>query len=111
MRYTRQERLDIGKDIYDNHLSYNEAAKKYGICNVSAMRHYSLYLDEAGLKSNKTARNDYLTYSELEGLSKEELIDELIRARVEAERSKKGYMVKGGGQAKEFIVLKSQNSK
>ena len=114
MRYTRQQRLDIGKDIYDDHLSYREAAKKYGVSVTAVQSYYRQYLDEAGLRSNKTTKGtgqDYLTYDELKSLSKEELIDELIRAKVEAERSKKGYTVKGGGQEKEFIVLNKQSSR
>lgn len=33
-------------------------------------------------------------FDDLESLSKEELIDEVIKARVETERAKKGYAVK-----------------
>ena len=50
-------------------------------------------------------------YSDLETLTKEELIDEVIKTRIELERTKKGYAVQGGGQEKEFICLKSLNSK
>ena len=56
-------------------------------------------------------KTDKLDYSDLESLSKEQLIDEIIKARVEAERAKKGYTVKGDGQEKEFIGLKNLNSK
>ena len=111
MKYTRQERLDIGKDIYENHLSYRQAAKKYGVSVTAVHNYYLLYLEKAGLNSNKSTGYSDLSYGELEALSKQELIDELIKARVEAERSKKGYTVKGGGQEKEFIVLNKQNSK
>ena len=112
MKYTRQQRLDIGKDIHDNHLPFKEAMRKYDLSQTTVENYYRMYLNEYGLKSNKTIgyRSD-LSYSDLGSLSKEELIDELIKARVEAERAKKGYMVKGGGQEKEFITLKKQNSK
>lgn len=112
LKYTRQERLDIGKDIHENHLPYDEAMKKYDIAKSTAENYYRLYLNECGLRSNKLIehRSDR-SYTELEKLSKEELIDEVIKARVEAERAKKGYAVKGGGQEKEFIILKNQNSK
>ena len=42
---------------------------------------------------------------ELSSMGKEQLIDEVIKARAEAERAKKGYTVKGGGAEKEFIFL------
>lgn len=62
-------------------------------------------------KKQSLKNMNYNNYSDLEFLSKEELIDEIIKARVEAERSKKGYEVKGGGVEKEFISLKNQNLK
>ena len=50
-------------------------------------------------------------YEDLESMSKDQLINEVIKARVEAERAKKGYAVKGGGQEKEFISLSDLNTK
>ena len=46
-----------------------------------------------------------------EDMSKEELIDELIKARTNEERAKKGYTVKGVGANKEFIPLNRKNTK
>ncbi len=48
-------------------------------------------------------------FDDLESLSREELINEVIKARVETERAKKGYAVKGGGLEKEFISLRDSN--
>lgn len=77
-----------------------------------------LYRDANNLPSRNETDNpkvftktDKLDYSDLESLSKEQLIDEIIKARVEAERAKKGYTVKGDGQEKEFINLNNTNSK
>ena len=77
-----------------------------------------LYRDANNLPSRNETDNpkvftktDKLDYSDLESLSKEQLIDEIIKARVEAERAKKGYTVKGDGQEKKFISLKNLNSK
>ncbi len=50
-------------------------------------------------------------FDDLESLTKEQLIDEVIKARVETERAKKGYAVKGSGQEKEFINLSDLNTK
>ena len=49
--------------------------------------------------------------NKLESMSKEQLICEVIKARVETERTKKGYTVKGDGQEKAFISLNNLNSK
>lgn len=56
-------------------------------------------------------KKNTIDYDDLSNLSKEELIDEVIKARVETERAKKGYTVKGGGAEKEYISLKNQNLK
>jgi transposase len=44
-------------------------------------------------------------------MTKEELIKELVRARIREERLKKGYEVKGVGAEKVFIPLSSKNTK
>ena len=47
----------------------------------------------------------------LSSMSKEQLIDEVIKARIGEERAKKGYEVKGGGQSKEYVSLRNKNTK
>lgn len=42
---------------------------------------------------------------ELESMTRDQLIDEVIKARVEAERAKKWYAARGGGTEKEFFSL------
>ena len=123
MKYTLEQRLEIGREIYTHQLSINEAAVKYEINNYTARDYMRYYRDKNGLppmddnepisESKKQQRRHKapIHYEELESLSKEELIDEIIKARVEAERAKKGYTVKGGGAEKEFTSLKNQNLK
>jgi transposase len=123
MKYTLEQRLSIGREIYTHELSVNEAAIKYEINSYTARDYMRFYRTKNGLplmatnepdpnsKKQSLKNMNYNNYSDLEFLSKEELIDEIIKARVEAERSKKGYEVKGGGVEKEFISLKNQNLK
>lgn len=44
-------------------------------------------------------------------MSKEELINELILAKANELRAKKGYEVKGVGASREYISLNSRNTK
>lgn len=118
MKYTLEEKLEIGKEIYTGNLKIHEASVKYNMGTTTARECMRLYRDANNLPSRNETENpkvfikaDKLDYSDLESLSKEQLIDEIIKERVEAERAKKGYIVKGDGQEKEFISLKSQNSK
>lgn len=123
MKYTIEQRLEIGKQIYCNTISSYAAAAKYGI-NASTARDYMrLYRDKNNLPPKNHVFNEpvddvklikdhkQIDYSDLESLTKSQIIDELIKARVDAERAKKGYTVKGGGREKEFIDLSNQNLK
>ena len=49
MSYTRQERLDIGKQIYNNEISKTDAAIKYSISEGTARDYMRLYRDVNGL--------------------------------------------------------------
>ena len=123
-KYTLEERLEIGRQIYSHQLTVSEAAIKYEINHYTArdyMRYYrdknnlpamnSLYAKFQTPTSTESKPKKFVKYDDLETLSKEQLIDEVIKARVEAERAKKGYKVKGDGQEKEFISLNSTNLK
>lgn len=115
--FTESERLDIGKEIYDGLLTIPEAAAKYGTTYGVARTCLRKYRRQGNLPpkhggshvSAKPRTNPSM--EELSSMDREQLIDEVIRARVEAERAKKGYMVKGGGAEKEFISLGNSSSK
>lgn len=123
-KYTLEERLEIGRQIYSHQLTVSEAAIKYGLNHYTARDYMRFYRDKNNLpamnslyaKSQAPAPTEakpkkFVKYDDLENLSKEQLIDEVIKARVEAERAKKGYSVKGDGQEKEFINLNNTNLK
>ena len=123
-KYTLEERLEIGREIYSHQLTVSEAAIKYEINHYTArdyMRYYrdknnlpvmnSLYAKSQAPTPTEAKTKKFVKYDDLETLSKEQLIDEVIKARVEAERAKKGYKVKGDGQEKEFISLNNTNLK
>jgi len=120
MHYTREQRLNIGRQIYNGELSKYDAAEKYNICVQTARNYMRLYRDENNLppkkreRSSKYAKYGMANYAEqadlndLENLTKEELIAELIKARIREARLKKGYEVKGDGTV---IQYDSKNTK
>ena len=122
-RYTKEEQLAIGKEIYDGYYTIGEAAIKYDVNYYTARDYYRYYRDKNNLPSpfsrGRPERSKEVTkeivkslnYDELKELSNEQLIKEVIKARVEAERAKKGYEVKGDGRTKEYSILKKENSK
>ena len=131
MKYSKEQRIDIGRQVYTHELSRLEASQKNEVSDSSLDVYVSLYKLVSGIqtqntrvairnKTDKTDRNepkpredtsetwDIETYR---AMSKEELINELIRAKVNEARAKKGYEVRGDGTNKEFISLSRKNSK
>ena len=116
MKYTKEERMDIGRRIYDGELSRYEAAEEYGINDQTARNYMRMYRDANHLPPKRGSvsitapsfKNASAELEELESMSKEELIQELIKARITEARLKKGYEVKGDGTV---ILYDSKNTK
>lgn len=125
MPYTEDERLAIGEQIYKHEISKKDAMVKYGICKATANNYVRAYKEFNGIpiitknsivsssemysvQSNSSATTELEAYM---AMSKEELIRELIKAKANELRAKKGYEVKGAGANKEFIPLNNKNSK
>lgn len=118
MKYTKEQRLDIGRRIYEGELNRFEAAAEYGIGSNTAREYMRLYRAEYHLPVRHAESNAGKTkkpprppacLEDYEAMSKEELIQELIRAKINEARLKKGYEVKGAGAQKEFVPLDSKN--
>ena len=116
MKYTLEERLDIGRRIYDGELSRYEAAAQYGIGEQTARNYMRMYRDANHLPPKRGKRAisapSFKTapagMEELESMTKEQLIQEFVKARITEARLKKGYEVKGDGTV---ILYGSKNTK
>ncbi len=116
MKYTLEERLEIGRRIYDGEISRYEAAEQFGINDQTARNYMRMYRDANQLppKQGKRAgptlllKNDHAGIDDLTAMTKEELIHELIKARITEARLKKGYEVKGDGTV---VLYGSKNTK
>lgn len=116
MQFSKEEQLEIGKKIYDGTMTRYEVAEAYGISDDTARDYMRMYRDSNGLapKQSGGCSYDYAcgapqrksspSLSDYEAMTKEELIRELIKARINEARLKKGYAVKGDGPEKEYIV-------
>lgn len=122
MGYTREERLDIGKQIYNNEISKSDAAIKYRISEGTARDYMRLYRDVNGLPPKNRIQKDGNTVkisvhssepdlSEYESMTKEELIKELVKSRISEARLKKGYEVKGAGADRTVTIFDNWNMK
>lgn len=117
MKYTKEERLDIGRQVYDGEISKFQAAELYGISFNTARDYMRFYRDTNNLPARKKVslasqstcvRTEPAEMEELESMTKEELIREVMRARIREARLKKGYEVKGDGTV---ILYEMENIK
>ncbi len=117
MKYILEERLDIGRRIYDGELTKYAAAEQFGISINCARDYMRLYRDTNNLPPKHNSRNSHIAYSfskepasmeEFQSMTKEDLIQELVKARITEARLKKGYEVKGDGTV---ILYDSRNTK
>ena len=119
MKYSYEERLDIGRKIYYSELTRFQAAEKYGISEMCARDYMRMFRDANNLPAKGLGKRQPIDekiisssqYEEFATMSKEELILELVRSRVNEARLKKGYEVKGDGAEKVYIPLGSKNTK
>ena len=117
MNYTQEERLDIGRRIYNNEITRYEAAEEYGISDQTARTYMRLYRAVNHLPPKNRNRNAHVPtptatvpadMETLASMTKEELIEEVIKARIAEARLKKGYEVKGDGSVIRYV---SRNTK
>ncbi len=118
MQYTKDERLEIGRRIYTSEITRYQAAEEYGISEQTARNYMRMYRDANNLLPKNYGRKRIQTQNrvlpesvnmdELKGLTKEELIEELIKAKIAEARLKKGYEVKGDGSVIHYV---SKNTK
>ena len=119
-----EQRVAIGKEIVDGLITPIEAGKKYGISRSAAQKYATDYRRANGLPIRShppvkiesqavkvKAGASSFDLEDYQSMSKEQLIEELIKSKINEARAKKGYEVKGDGQNKEFISLSSKNSK
>lgn len=100
MGCTREERMDIGKQIYNNEISKSNAGIKYKISDGTARDYMRLYRDVNGLPPKNRIQKEENTVkisvhsskpdlSGYESMTKEELVKELMKSRISEARLKK----------------------
>lgn len=122
MKYSQEEKLEIGRQIYSGEMSRYDASNQYGISYTTARDYMRLYRDTNGLPAKRgTPKHSHSATSpiaapvpsisgieEYESMSREELIHELVMAKITEARLKKGYEVKGDGSV---ILYEKENTK
>lgn len=121
VKYTKAERLDIGRRVYNGEMTTLEAVAKFGVGRTSIENYIRTYRISNGLPARGNGINPKKQklvvtestpgYSEFDSMTREELIGEIIKARINEARAKKGYVVKGDGAEKGYEPIVNKNTK
>ena len=114
MKYNKEQRLDIGRRIYDGEITKYDAAEQYDISYQTARDYMRLYRNvnhlppkqgrsSSGGNSIRKPAPELNNLEVYEAMSKDELIQELVKARIAEARLKKGYEVKGDGSVIHYV--------
>lgn len=99
-------------DYFDNYKSKREILSKYSISSGTFDVWKKNYLDGVLETGRKRTGNRFSALHTSKSLSKEERLElENLKLRIENERLKKGYLVKGGGVNKEYVTISDANTK
>ena len=111
-KYTYEYKLKAVKDHERNHLSWEEMERKYGVGHSVIRRWVNLYNEGLLETGRKRTGNPFSALHTSKSLSKEKRLElENLKLKIENERLKKGYQVKGGGVNKEYVSISDANTK
>ena len=112
--WTKEDKLKIIKRYSEEHLSARELGRTYNADHSMICRWIREYTTkgEAAFEEVKRSGNKYAALHTSKNISETERLKlEIAKLRVENERLKKGYIVKGVGVSKEFVTIKDVNMK
>ena len=112
-KYSYDFKLKVVKDYLLEHLSLLDLEKEYGVVHSVIIQWVKLY-NEGLLETGKIHNrgNKFTALHTSKSLTKEERLElENLKLRIENERLKKGYTVKGGGVNKEYVSILNVNTK
>ena len=112
--WTKEDKLKIIKRYTEEHLSARVLGRIYNADHSMICRWIREYTTkgDAAFEKEKRSGNKYAALHTSKNISETERLKlEIAKLRVENERLKKGYVVKGVGANKEFVTIKDVNTK
>ena len=116
-KFSAEFKLQCVKEVLEKHKSHKEVCRKYQLDSHQLrkwMEHYHndgekyFYEEHRGNKKG----NPFAALHTSKNLSREERLElENLKLRIENERLKKGYIVKGVGANKEYVTTLDANTK
>lgn len=113
--WTKEEKYEIIRPFFENYIAKDAIAKKHDISYSVIDRWITKYI-EGGIDalelSGRGKGNPYAALHTSKSLTEVERLKlENMKLKIENERLKKGYLVKGVGANKEFVFGKEQSMK
>lgn len=105
--YSKKFKLEVGKEAYERVGTFKELAEKYHVAIPTIQLWKNIYAEENNLPKN-FYDPDVIKSS---NRKIQKLEDEVLKLKIENERLKKGYIVKGVGRQKEYISIVKRNTK
>ena len=116
-KYSAEFKINCVKKVLEEHISQNEICREYSIVRRNIQRWIRDY-QEFGVEyfyeehRGKGSGNPFAALHTSKSISREERLElENLKLRIENERLKKGYMVKGVGANKEYVTTLDANTK
>ncbi|MBE6818921.1 MAG: transposase [Ruminococcaceae bacterium] len=116
-KYTPEFKIQCVKDVLEGRKTQSELARVYEMEDTNIIRwikNYQEHGEEYFYQEHRGAGggNPCAALHKKKNLSKMERLElENLKLRIENERLKKGYMVKGVGANKEFVISYDKNTK
>ena len=112
--WSKEEKLRIVRRYFDDKIGQWTIAKEENISRGLIYRWIRKYADDGpeALENRKKTGNYFSALHTSKSLTEEERLKLIVeKQKIEIERLKKGYVVKGVGASKEFVTLKDLNTK
>lgn len=112
--WSSKEKLEIITPVLEAKISIEQQAKKHSISSGMLSNWLSAYRKKGmeGLENKRRPGNPLVKYMHKKELTEQEQLEyELMKLRIENERLKKGYYVKGDGTVQISTKLKKKNLK
>ena len=113
MKYTKEERLDIGRRIYDGEIGRHQADEEYDIGEQTVRNYMRMYRELNRLHGRRSGKwiasapkplTDPVGMEEFESMTMEKLIMELLKARIAETRRKR---LRGNGDPSNMSFIQA----
>ena len=112
--WSKEEKLRIVRRYFDDKIGQRTIAKEENISRGQIYRWIRKYAEDGpeALENRKKTGNHFSALHTSKSLTEEERLKLIVeKQKIEIERLKKGYVVKGVGASKEFDTVKDMNTK